>query len=68
MSLRYFHVLFIIVCVALAALVGGWGLRRYLVAGSGADLGLALVFFVMGFVLILYGLRFFNKLKELESR
>jgi len=66
MSLRFFHVIFIVLCVAMAALVGGWSLHRYVEAGRGSDLALAVTFFVFGFVLVLYGMRYFHKLKELE--
>ncbi|MEE8368076.1 MAG: hypothetical protein V3S30_07140 [Thermoanaerobaculia bacterium] len=67
MSLRYFHVVFIVLSVAMTALVGGWGLNRYFTAGNGSDLALAVIFLVFGLVLVLYGLRFFHKLKELEG-
>lgn len=67
MSLRYFHVVFIVLSVAMTALVGGWGLNRYFTQGSRSDLALAVTFLVFGLVLVLYGLRFFHKLKELED-
>ena len=67
MSLRFFHVIFIVTAIAMAALVGGWGLRRYFTIGNGSDLALAMTFFGLGIILVLYGIRFFHKLKELEA-
>ena len=67
MSLRIFHVVFIVLSVAMSALVGGWGLSRYFASGNGHGLALAAIFFLLGTVLVVYGLRFFHKLKELES-
>lgn len=58
MSLRAFHILFIIVTVLLCLFVGLWGLRNGSVA-------LGVTFFVVGAVLIEYGRRFFRKLREI---
>ena len=65
MSLRAFHVLFIVLSIAMSAFVGAWGFNRYR-AGEGAEgLILAVVFFVFGLALVVYGARYFAKLKEL---
>ena len=65
LSLRSFHLFFIAVSVLLAAWVGVWGVQSYLDTRSLGDLALAAVFFVMGFVLLLYGRRVRRKLRAL---
>ena len=66
MSLRIFHVLFITLSVAMAAVVGGWGAQRYWKHGDGGALAVGAIFFSLGVVLVIYGTRYFGKLKELE--
>lgn len=66
MSLRIFHVLFITLSVAMAAVVGGWGVQRYWVHGDAKGLALGILFFGLGVALVVYGTRYFRKLKELE--
>jgi hypothetical protein len=66
LSLRSFHLFFIAASVVLAALVGGWGVRAWLDTRSGGALALGLLFFLLGFVLVVYGLRVRRKLRGLE--
>ena len=65
MSLRIFHIIFIIVCVGLSLCVGIWGIRDYMREQSLLALSLALVFLAGGVVLVLYGRRAFEKLRDL---
>ena len=65
MSLRVFHVLFIVLSIALSAMVGAWAVQGYRQSGELASLSLAVVFFLAGFAMVVYGVRFFRKLKEL---
>ena len=65
LSLRSFHLFFIAVSVLLAAWVGVWGVQSYLATRSVSDLALGVVFFVLGFVLLLYGRRVRRKLRAL---
>lgn len=65
MSLRIFHIIFIAVCVILSLYVGFWGFQRYFAAGSGSSLTLGILFLVSGVALVVYGVRAFQKLKEL---
>ena len=65
MSLRAFHVLFIALSVALSAVVSAWGVQQYRSGGEIGALVLAGAFFVAGLALVVYGSRYFNKLKEL---
>jgi hypothetical protein len=65
MSLRIFHIVFVMVCVALSLWVGVWGIHNYMVERSMGSLWLALVFLVGGVVLVLYGKKAFAKLRDL---
>jgi len=65
MSLKAFHILFIAVSILLAMFVGGWGVRQYLMNQGTGPLALGLFFFVFGFVLLGYGLKFISKVEEL---
>jgi hypothetical protein len=65
MSLRAFHVAFIVVSIALSLVVTVWGVREYL-DGSGANaLAVGCAAAVTGVALVIYGARFFRKLQEL---
>lgn len=66
LSLRSFHLFFIAVSILLAVWVGAWGVRSWMATRSLGDLALGALFFVLGFVLVLYGLRVRRKLKDLE--
>ena len=65
LSLRSFHLFFIAVSVLLAAWVGVWGVQSYLATSSVGDLALGVVFFLLGFVLLLYGRSVRRKLRAL---
>ena len=65
LSLRSFHLFFVAVSVLLAAWVGVWGVQSYLSTGSLGDLALGVVFFLLGFVLLLYGRSVRKKLRAL---
>jgi hypothetical protein len=62
LSLRSFHLFFIAVSVLLAVWVGVWGVQSYLATKSAGDLALGVFFFVLGFVLLVYGRRVRKKL------
>jgi hypothetical protein len=66
LSLRSFHLFFIAVSVLLAAWVGVWGVQSYLATRSVSDLALGVVFFLLGFVLLIYGRRVRRKLRALS--
>jgi hypothetical protein len=65
MSLKVFHIVFIVVCIALSAWVGVWGIRHYMAEHSVAALALAILFLSGGLILVLYGRRAFEKLREI---
>lgn len=59
MSLRVFHIVFVMVCVALSIFVAAWGWKNHATP-------LMVTFAVFAVALILYGASAFRKLKELE--
>lgn len=65
MSLRLFHVIFIVVSILLSAFVGGWGIWFYSTTGAVSGLVLSAVFLILGAALVWYGSRTFEKLKDL---
>lgn len=65
MSLRAFHVAFIVVSIALSLVVAIWGAREFVGAGNGGALAVGGVAALAGVTLVIYGTRFFRKLREL---
>lgn len=65
MSLRAFHIVFIIVTVVLSLFVSLWGIREYANSRSGMGLALAILFLLTAVGLMIYGKKAFAKLKEL---
>jgi len=65
MSLKVFHIVFIIVCVGLALYVGVWGIRDYMIERSVGALTLGIVFLLSGVALVVYGRKAFEKLRDL---
>jgi len=65
MSLRVFHIIFIIVTVALSLFVAMWGLRAFAANRDNGALALGLVFLAAAVGLVIYGKKVFVKLKEL---
>ncbi|MEO8035948.1 MAG: hypothetical protein ABI837_16035 [Acidobacteriota bacterium] len=65
MSLRIFHIIFIVVSVLLCLFVGGWGIRQYALEHDASSLLLSGIFLLCGAGLVVYGSRVYRKLKEL---
>ena len=65
LSLRSFHVFFIAVSIALSVWVGVWGIWSYRTGGGASGLVLAGLFFLVGFVLLLYWVRVRRKFREM---
>ncbi|HEX9156558.1 MAG TPA: hypothetical protein VF827_00975 [Syntrophales bacterium] len=65
MSLRIFHIVFVIVCVGLSLWVGVWGIRDYMAERSAGALGLGILFLLSGAALVVYGTKVFAKLRDL---
>lgn len=66
MSLKAFHILFIALSILMSALVGAWGVEKYLQEGSSSGLVLAALFFLFGLALVAYGVRFWRKVQEIS--
>ena len=65
MSLKVFHIVFVIVCVGLSLWVGVWGIRDYMQEHNVAALTLAILFLLSGLALVVYGRKAFEKLRDL---
>ena len=66
MSLKHFHIFFIVVSTLVLFGLGAWGLNGYFKHdANGSNLIIALIAFVVGAVLIVYGIKVFQKLKDL---
>ena len=66
MSLRLFHVVFIAVSILLSLFAGVWGIRLYAMTGEASGLGVGLVFLALAATLVVYGVRTFRKLRDLD--
>ena len=66
MSLKAFHVFFIVVSVLCALGFGGWAVADYTRTGRGSLLVLGVLGFAAAVVLIGYGLWFLRKLKNVS--
>ena len=65
MSLRAFHIVFVIVTIVLSLFVTMWGIREFADERNTGALALAILFLVTAVVLVIYGKKVFTKLKEL---
>ncbi len=65
MSLKIFHLVFIALSILMAAMVGGWGVNRYLVDGRQGALVLGIAFFLAGAGLLVYGVKVMRKFREI---
>jgi uncharacterized membrane protein len=65
MSLRAFHIVFVVVTIVLSLYVALWGIREYTHERNTSALTLAVLFLFMAVGLTVYGKKVFRKLKEL---
>ncbi len=65
MSLKAFHLIFVIASILLGLGVGGWGVQEYRSSGEMAPLVIGLAFFVMGIGLFFYGRQMLKKTKDI---
>ncbi len=63
MSLKAFHIFFIVVSMLLCIGVGGWGTQNFFQSGSAAHLALGVGSFIASIALAWYGVWFLRKLK-----
>ena len=66
LSLRSFHVVFIVASILLCLGVGAWGTQQYLQQSSAQGLAMAVTLFLIGIAFSLYAVRSFGKLRRLE--
>lgn len=66
MSLKAFHVVFLIAAISLCLAIGVWGVRDYQVRGVGSSLGMAICCFAAAGVLGPYGVWFLRKLRNVS--
>jgi len=65
MSLRFFHILFIVVSALMSLVVGLWALNAYRTDPSAMWIALAALAFAGGGLLVVYGNRFLQKTRKL---
>jgi len=66
MSLKTFHIFFIIIATLLSAICGLWGVGQYRQTQSAGPLVFAIVSFLAVAILIVYGVWFLRKLKKVS--
>jgi len=66
LGLKGFHIFFIVASILLSLAVGAWGAQQYLQQGSVTGLVTSVVFFIGGFALLVYGIRYFGKLRKID--
>ncbi len=65
MSLKAFHLVFVIASILLGLGVGGWGIMEYRANGEISALIMGLIFLIMGVTLMIYGNRMLKKTKHI---
>jgi len=65
MSLRAFHIVFVVVTIVLSLYVALWGIREFTEQRSGTALTLGVLFLAMAVGLMIYGKKAFAKLRDL---
>ena len=65
MSLRAFHIVFVVVTIVLSLYVALWGIRQFTQERSVGALTLSVLFLAMAVGLMIYGKKAFTKLRDL---
>jgi len=65
MSLRAFHIVFVVVTIVLSLYVALWGIREFTEQRSATALTLGVLFLAMAVGLMIYGKKAFAKLRDL---
>ena len=66
MSLKIIHIIFITLSVMISIGFGVWGLHSHMTEGNPLNLVLGISSLVLGGVLVVYGIGFLRKMKELR--
>ena len=67
MSLKAFHVFFIVVSTLCALMLGVWGVMEHSRSGNGAALFIGIGGFAAAVLLVVYGLWFLRKLRGVST-
>jgi len=65
MSLRFFHIVFIVLSALMSLVVGIWAIDAYRTDGAATWAALAVLAFAGGGLLVIYGTRFLQKTRKL---
>lgn len=63
MSLKAFHIFFVMISVLVCGITGLWGVNQYLTEGGGGVLAIGVVGVLTALILVVYGFKFAKKLK-----
>ena len=66
MSLKAFHLVFVVVVLLISLGVGAWGLRTQQIGGQGWPMQLGVAALVLALLTAVYGVWFLKKLKNLS--
>ena len=66
MSLKTFHMIFIVASILLSITVAGWGVREYLREREISSLLFGILFIGVGAGLVVYGMKVWPKYRELR--
>ena len=66
MSLKAFHLFFVLICTVLSAGMGIWAARQYADSGAWGYLAMAVLSFTGGIVLVIYCFWFLRKLRNVS--
>ena len=67
MSLKVFHIVFVMASIVMSVLVGGWGVWDYRRAGNTTHLAIGIGTLILGVVLVRYSMWFVRKIRSIES-
>lgn len=65
MSLKIFHLVFIVLSILMCLYVGTWGISQYSASGGAGSLALGIACFVLGAALVVYLVRVVRKFREM---
>jgi DNA-binding transcriptional regulator of glucitol operon len=66
-SLKAFHVFFIVIATLCSLMLGGWGVAEHSRTGNGGALFLGICGFAAAALLVVYGLWFLRKLRGVST-
>jgi predicted membrane protein len=66
MSLKAFHIVFVGVSFLLALVFAGWEINRFMLSGNSLELWAGIASILVAGALLIYGIRFMKKLKNVR--